>query len=174
MIYTFENETPQIPQSCFVAENATVIGQVTLGENVSVWYGAVLRADAAPILIGKNSNVQDCAVFHCDTGFPLTLGEGVTVGHSAIVHGATVGDNVLIGMHATLLNGCVIGENSIVAAGALVKEGQVVPPNSLAVGVPARIIPYVNEERAQQNRSTAQHYVEMGQRHKSACSPCSL
>ncbi|MBO4990560.1 MAG: gamma carbonic anhydrase family protein [Firmicutes bacterium] len=174
MIYTFENETPQIPQSCFVAENATVIGQVTLGENVSVWYGAVLRADAAPILIGKNSNVQDCAVFHCDTGFPLTLGEGVTVGHSAIVHGATVGDNVLIGMHATLLNGCVIGENSIIAAGALVKEGQVVPPNSLAVGVPARIIPYVNEERAQQNRSTAQHYVEMGQRHKSACSPASL
>ena len=96
------------------------------------------------------------------------------MGHSAIVHGATVGDNVLIGMHATLLNGCVIGENSIVAAGALVKEGQVVPPNSLAVGVPARIIPYVNEERAHQNRSTAQHYVEMGQRHKSACSPASL
>lgn len=172
MIYTFENETPQIPQSCFVAENATVIGQVTLGENVSVWYGAVLRADAGPILIGNDCNVQDCAVFHCDAGFTLTLGEGVTVGHSAIVHGATVGDNVLIGMHATLLNGCVIGENSIVAAGALVKEGQVVPPNSLAVGVPARIIPYVNEERAQQNRRTAQHYVEMGQRHKS--STCSL
>ena len=95
-------------------------------------------------------------------------------GADAIVHGATVGDNVLIGMHATLLNGCVIGENSIVAAGALVKEGQVVPPNSLAVGVPARIIPYVNEERAQQNRSTAQHYVAMGQRHKRACSPASL
>jgi len=171
MILTFASETPRVPESCFAAPNAVIVGNITLGENVSVWYGAVLRAEGDSITVGDNCNIQDGAVFHCDRGFSIHLGKGVTVGHGAIVHGATVEDNVLIGMHATLLNGCRIGENSIVAAGALVKEGQIVPPNSLAVGVPARVIPYVTEERAEANRRTALHYVELGRRHKNETRP---
>ena len=111
MIKAFEGKTPEIHDSCFVADNATVIGDVTLGRDASVWYGAVIRGDAETIVIGPGSNIQDCAVLHADKGFRLTLGEGVTVGHSALVHGAEVDDHVIIGMHATLLNGCVMEED---------------------------------------------------------------
>ena len=113
MIKAFNGHEPAIHSSCFVAENATVIGDVTLCENASVWYGAVIRGDADSIFIGKGSNVQDCAVLHTDKGFQLKLGEKVTVGHSAVVHGAEVGDNVIVGMHATLLNGCKISKNRV-------------------------------------------------------------
>ena len=134
MIKAFNGHTPAVRASCFVADSATVIGDVTLQEDASVWYGAVVRGDADSIFIGRGSNIQDCAVLHTDKGFQITLGEKVTVGHSAVVHGAEVGDNVIIGMHATLLNGCRIGKNSIIGAGALVREGQVIPENSLVVG----------------------------------------
>lgn len=168
MIRSFDGHTPQIPSDCFTAENATLIGQVTLEENASVWYGAVLRGDAEPIVIGKNSNVQDNAVLHCDRGFRLTLGKNVTVGHSAVVHGATVEDNVIIGMHATLMNGCVIGENTIIGAGALVKEGQVIPPDSLVVGVPAKVVRQLSEDQRALIRWNADHYSALAQKHKNS------
>ncbi len=168
MILTFEDKTPVVPESCWVADNATVVGDIVMGEDCTIWYGAVLRADSCSMRLGNRCNVQDNAVFHCDKNSPLTLGEGVTVGHSAIVHGSTVGDNVMVGMHATLLNGCVIGENSIIAAGALVKEGQVIPPNSLAVGVPAKVVRQLSPEQIEHNRSAADHYVDYGKRHKVA------
>ncbi len=166
MIKSFNGHTPAIRASCFVADNATVIGNVTLQEDASVWYGAVIRGDADAIFIGKGSNVQDCAVLHTDKGFQLTLGEKVTVGHSAVVHGAQVGDNVIIGMHATLLNGCVIGENSIIGAGALVKEGQVIPPASLVVGIPAKVVRTLSPEQYAGNRENAEHYIHLAKEYK--------
>ena len=166
MIKAFNGHEPAIHSSCFVAENATVIGDVTLCENASVWYGAVIRGDADSIFVGKGSNVQDCAVLHTDKGFQLKLGEKVTVGHSAVVHGAEVGDNVIVGMHATLLNGCKIGKNSIIGAGALVREGQVIPENSLVVGCPAKVLRELTPEQAADNLWNADHYIEYGQKHK--------
>ena len=158
MIRAYRDKHPKIHERAFVAETAVLIGDVTLEEDSSVWYGAVIRADSAPIVIGKGANVQDGAVLHCDPGYPMTLGEGVTIGHSAVVHGAQVGENVVVGMHATLLNGCVIGENSIIGAGALVKEGQVIPPASLAVGVPAKVVRTLSPEQYEGNRENAAHY----------------
>ena len=166
MIKAINGHTPAIRFSCFVAENATVIGDVTLCEEASVWYGAVIRGDADAIVIGKGSNVQDCAVLHTDKGFKLTLGEKVTIGHSAVVHGAQVGDNVIVGMHATLLNGCKIGKNSIIGAGALVREGQIIPENSLVVGCPAKILREVTPEQIADNTWNADHYIELAQKHK--------
>ena len=166
MIKSFRDKTPAVRASCFVADNATVIGDVTLCEQASVWYGAVVRGDADTIVIGKGSNVQDCAVLHTDKGFQLTLGEKVTIGHSAVVHGADIGDNVVVGMHATLLNGCKIGKNSIIGAGALVREGQVIPENSLVVGMPAKVLREVSAEQIADNTWNADHYIELAQEHK--------
>ena len=166
MIRNFEDKSPNIHESVFVAENAAVIGDVTLMEDATVWYGAVLRGDSEKIVIGKGSNVQDCAVVHCDEGHPTILGEHVTVGHSAIVHGAQVGDNVLIGMHATLLNGCVIGEGSIIGAGALVREGQVIPPRSVVIGMPGKVLKEATDAQIEGSIENARHYVELGRRYK--------
>lgn len=166
MIKAFNGHTPAIRASCFVAENATVIGDVTLQEDASVWFGAVVRGDGDSIFVGKGSNIQDCAVLHTDTGFPLVLGEKVTVGHSAVVHGARVGDNVIVGMHATLLNGCIIGKNSIIGAGALVKEGQVIPENSLVVGCPAKVLRQLTDEQAAGNTVNADHYIHLAKQYK--------
>ena len=166
MIRHFEDKAPKIHESAFVAENAAVIGDVTLMEGATVWYGAVLRGDSEKIVIGCGSNVQDCAVVHCDEGHPTILGEYVTVGHSAIVHGAQVGDNVLIGMHATVLNGAVIGEGSIIGAGALVREGQGIPPRSVVVGMPAKVIKEATDAQVAGNIENARHYIELGKRYK--------
>jgi len=167
MIRHFEDKSLNIHESAFVAENAAVIGDVTLMEGATVWYGAVLRGDSEKIVIGKGSNVQDCAVVHCDAGHPTVLGENVTVGHSAIVHGAQVGNNVLIGMHATVLNGAVIGEGSIIGAGALVREGQVIPPRSVVVGMPAKVIKEATDAQIEGTIENARHYIELGSRYKS-------
>ncbi|MFC6152085.1 gamma carbonic anhydrase family protein [Nocardioides yefusunii] len=133
------DRSPLVHDTAWVAPNATLVGSVVLSEGASVWYGAVLRADNEPITVGKNSNVQDNCVFHVDPGKPLTLGEGVSVGHGAVIHGATIGDHVLVGMSATVMNGAVIGDEVLVAAGALVTEGMVVPPRTLVAGVPAKV-----------------------------------
>ena len=166
MIKAFEGKRPKVAPGCFVAESAALVGDVTMGENASVWYGAAVRGDAGPIVIGRGANVQDCAVLHCDPGFPLTLGENVTVGHSAIVHGAVVEDHVLIGMHAILMNGCHIGEGSIIAAGALVKEGQRIPAGSLAVGAPARVLRPVSAEQRELILQSAAHYIALAEKHR--------
>lgn len=130
---------PEIEDSAWVAPNATVIGRVTLGAEVSIWYGAVLRADLETITIGARTNIQDGCVLHSDPGFPLTVGSGVSVGHNAILHGCTVGDDVLVGMGATVLNGAVIGAGSLIAANALIPEGAQIPPGSLVAGVPGKV-----------------------------------
>lgn len=139
MLIALGDKTPQVADSAFVAPNATLVGSVVVAENASVWYGAVLRADNEPITIGPRSNVQDNCAFHVDAGKPVTLGEGVSVGHGAIIHGATVGDHVLVGMGAIILNDAVIGDETLIAAGALVPQGAVIPPRSLVAGVPGKV-----------------------------------
>ena len=168
MIKAFKEKVPNVHESCFVASNAVIIGGVTLEKDANVWFSAVIRGDSENITIGEGSNVQDCAVLHCDHGFPLTVGKNVTVGHSAVVHGCNLGDNVMIGMHATLLSGCVIGEGSIIGAGALVREGQVIPPNSLVVGVPAKVVRETSAEQVEGIINNAQHYVEIAKEYKKA------
>jgi carbonic anhydrase/acetyltransferase-like protein (isoleucine patch superfamily) len=140
VIVPFGPFEPQIAAGAWVAPTATVIGDVVIEDGASIWYGVVIRADRARIRIGARSNVQDNAVFHADPGAPVDLGADVTVGHGAIVHGATVQDGSLIGMGATLLNHSVVGAGSLVAAAALVREGQVIPPGSMVAGVPAKIL----------------------------------
>jgi carbonic anhydrase/acetyltransferase-like protein (isoleucine patch superfamily) len=139
MLIALGDKTPQVADTAWIAPTAVVAGSVRIGEGASVWYGAVLRADNEPISIGARSNVQDNCAFHVDRGKPVVLGEGVSVGHGAVVHGATIGDHVLVGMSATVMNGAVIGDETLIAAGALVTEGMVVPPRSLVAGVPAKV-----------------------------------
>ncbi|GAA1838020.1 gamma carbonic anhydrase family protein [Agromyces salentinus] len=130
---------PEVDPSAFVAAGAVIVGNVRLAADSSVWYNAVLRAEAEPIVLGERSNLQDTVVCHVDRGYPLTIGSDVSVGHGAVLHGCTIGDGSLIGMSATVLNGAVIGAGSLVAAGAVVLEGTVVPPGSLVAGVPAKV-----------------------------------
>jgi carbonic anhydrase/acetyltransferase-like protein (isoleucine patch superfamily) len=144
----------------FVAQGATVTGDVTFGEDANVWFGCVLRGDDAPLVVGRRTNVQDLTMIHADPGVPNVIGEEVTIGHRCVLHGAKVGDRALIGMGAILLGGCEIGAESIVGAGAVVKEGMVVPPRSLVVGIPARIVREVSEEQVAGLVASAQGYVD--------------
>lgn len=146
-----------------VAANATVVGDVTLGEGASVWYGAVIRGDDAPIRIGANTNIQDNAVLHASPDLPLVIGADVTVGHGAIVHGCTVEDGALVGMGSILLNGCVVGAEAMVAAGALVTGGTVIPPKMLAVGSPAKVLRPLREEELLANRAGTAEYLHLAQ-----------
>ncbi len=150
----------KIHESVFVAPGAVVLGNVTVEENASIWYNATVRGDREPISIGRGTNVQDNCVIHAGEGHQTTVGEYVSIGHGAIVHGCSVGDNSLIGMGAILLNGCVIGKNCIVGAGALVTQGMQIPDNSLVLGSPARVKRQVTKEELETNRKNAQLYVE--------------
>jgi carbonic anhydrase/acetyltransferase-like protein (isoleucine patch superfamily) len=143
----------------FVARGAVVTGDVTLAEDVGVWFGCVLRGDDAPLVVGARSNVQDLTMIHADPGVPNVIGAEVTIGHRCVLHGARVEDRALIGMGAILLGGSVIGRESIVAAGAVVKEGMVVPPRSLVVGVPARVVREVSAEQVAALQRSADGYV---------------
>lgn len=148
-VLSVHGRSPVIPASAFVADGARVIGDVVLGESASVWYNAVLRAEAATITVGARSNVQDGVAVHVDHGFPVTIGEDVSVGHNAVVHGCTIEDGALIGMGSVVLNGAVIGAGSLVAGGAVVLAGTEVPPGSLVAGVPAKVRrSLTDEERA--------------------------
>ena len=153
-------KSPQVAPTARGAENITLIGDVQLGEDVSIWYGAVLRGDEGRITVGNRCNIQDNCVLHCGYDEAVTLGQDVVVGHGAIVHGCTVEDGCLIGMGVTLLNGCVIGAGSIVAAGALVPQGKLIPPGSLVMGVPAKVVRPVTEEEQRHTLDSAAHYVE--------------
>lgn len=155
-----------VHDSVFLAPGAVVVGDVTIGEDSSVWFNAVLRGDTAPIRIGRRTNIQDCSVLHADEGFPCTLGDGVTIGHSAVVHGAEVGDNVMIGMRAVVMNGACIGENSLIAVGAVVVEGMQVPPGSLVMGLPGRIKRALTPEEIARIEAAAAHYVGNAQRYQ--------
>jgi len=160
-IYALDELRPELPEPgrFWVAPDAHVIGRVILGEDVGIWFGAVLRGDNEPIEIGARSNIQEGAMLHADEGFPLTIGADVTVGHHAILHGCTVGPNSLIGMGATLLNGARIGANCIVGANALVTEGKAFPDYSLIVGAPAKVMRTLDAAVAERLRASARHYV---------------
>ena len=166
-----EGHTPQIAPTARGAENIVVTGDVAVGEDVTLWYGCVLRGDTAPIRIGRGSNIQDNSVVHCSAGRPVVVGENVVVGHAAVLHGCTVEDGSLIGMGATVLDGTVIGAGSIVGAGALVPSGKVIPPGSLAMGVPARVVRSLTAEEQADTLKNAAHYVEAGRRLLSPISP---
>lgn len=152
---------PTVHPTARAAENVVVVGDVTLEENVSLWYGAIVRGDAAPITVGANTNIQDGCILHADPGIPASIGKNVTAGHGAILHGCTVGDNCLIGMGATLLNRCVIGEGSIIAAGALVTERTVIPPGSMVMGCPGKVVRTLRPEELDANLASAEHYVQL-------------
>lgn len=145
MILDYNGSTPQIHKSAFIAPNATVIGDVEIAENASVWFGSVLRGDIAPIKIGRNSNVQDLSVLHESTDMPLIIGDNVTVGHKVTLHSCTIKDNALIGMDSTVLDGAVIGENAFIGAGSLVTPGTEIPADSMAFGRPARVVRKLTE-----------------------------
>jgi carbonic anhydrase/acetyltransferase-like protein (isoleucine patch superfamily) len=152
--------TPVVDASAYVATGAVLAGAVTLHGEVGIWFNAVLRADYEPIVIGEGSNIQDNVACHVDSGFPLTVGKNVSVGHNAVIHGCTIEDDVLIGMGAIVMNGAVIGSGSLVAAGALVLEGTIVPPGSLVAGVPAKVRRFLIESEIEGVRHNAQNYRE--------------
>ncbi|HET9658999.1 MAG TPA: gamma carbonic anhydrase family protein [Thermomicrobiales bacterium] len=159
---------PSIDGSVFRAPGSVVVGDVHIGPGSSVWYNVVIRADVSPVRIGSRTNIQDGSILHADPGFPCVIGDDVTVGHKAIVHGAKVGDGALIGMGAILLNGVEIGEGAIVAAGAVVTEGTVVAPGTLVAGIPAKEKRELDENARQMGRRAAEGYVRNAQRHKQA------
>jgi carbonic anhydrase/acetyltransferase-like protein (isoleucine patch superfamily) len=145
----------------FIADTARVIGNINLGDEVSIWFGAVLRGDGDKISIGNRSNIQDNATIHVDPGFPVEIGEECIIGHGAVVHGAKISNNVLIGIHATVLNGAKIGSYSIIAAGALITEGMVIPPNSLVVGVPGKVIRTIGDDQIEKIKKNSESYVKL-------------
>jgi carbonic anhydrase/acetyltransferase-like protein (isoleucine patch superfamily) len=155
---SFGGAEPVVAAGTFVADDATLVGDVRIASGASVWFGAVLRADGDSISVGGDSNVQDGCILHADPGFPVSIGERVSIGHRAVVHGATVESDVLIGMGATLLNGSRIGGFSVVAAGAVVREGETIPPGSLVAGVPARVVRSVTEPARAHIERNAQAY----------------
>ncbi|ALN71446.1 gamma carbonic anhydrase family protein [Aureimonas sp. AU20] len=165
-VYALDDLTPRLPPEnrLYLAPDAHVIGDVSLGEDVGIWFGAVLRGDRASITVGPRSNIQEGAMLHVDPGFPLTIGTGCTIGHHAVVHGCTIGDNTLIGMGATVLNGARIGANCLVGAGALVTEGKEFPDGSLIVGVPAKLVRPLDEAALAGLKRSAATYVENAER----------
>ena len=165
-IYALDNLTPQVAASAWVADNAQVIGDVSLGEGASVWFGATLRGDSAPIVIGAGSNIQDGSVLHADEGLPLTIGDNVTVGHQVMLHGCTIGDESLIGIGAIVLNGAKIGKNCLVGAGSLVTEGKQFPDGSMVMGSPAKVVRQLTPEQIEGLRQSAKHYTENAARYR--------
>lgn len=159
-VYRFLERTPAIDSSAWIAPDATVVGSVTLGPDSSVWFGATIRADNDTISIGRASNVQENAVLHVDPGRPLSIGERVTIGHQAMLHGCTIGDQSLIGIQAVILNGAVIGRNCLVGAGALVTEGKVFPDGSMIIGAPAKVTRMLTDEEIARLAVSALSYVE--------------
>lgn len=167
-IHTIADHTPKAANTAFIADTATLAGGVTLAENTSVWYSAVLRADTGSITVGAGSNVQDNAVLHTGPGLDVTVGRGTSVGHGAVVHGCTVGDGCLIGMHATILNGAVIGDGCLIAAGALVPENMQVPAGSLVIGVPGKVVRPVSAAQAAAIKANEEEYLELARAHAEA------
>lgn len=165
-IYELDGKRPTFEDrdSTFVAPDATVVGNVVIGRDVSIWFGAAIRGDNERITIGAGSNVQEHTVMHTDPGFALTIGEGCTIGHRAMLHGCAIGDNSLVGMGAIVLNGARIGRNCLVGAGALVTEGKEFPDNSLIVGVPAKVVRTLDDASAARLKASASHYVANGRR----------
>ena len=164
-LYALDDVSPRIdPDVGFIAPTAVLVGDVVVGPEVGIWFGVVARGDIETITIGARSNVQENCVLHTDTGYPLVIGANVTIGHSAIVHGCTIGDNTLIGMGATVLNGARIGKNCLIGANALITENKVIPDNSMVVGAPGKVIREIDEEGVRNLAASADRYVKNARR----------
>ncbi|WP_020226949.1 gamma carbonic anhydrase family protein [Acidovorax sp. MR-S7] len=163
-LYELDGTAPQVAASAWVADSAQVMGNVSVGEDASVWFGTVVRGDCESIAIGAGSNVQDASVLHADVGKPLVIGERVTVGHQVMLHGCTIGDESLIGIGAIVLNGARIGKNCLVGAGSLVTEGKEFPDGSMILGSPAKAVRQLTPEQIEGLRQSAQHYIENARR----------
>jgi len=165
-LFALDGVAPSLPGDgrFWIAPDAMVMGDVRLAPGVGIWFGAVLRGDQEPIAIGADTNVQEHSVFHTDRGFPLSIGAGCTIGHRAILHGCTIGDNVLVGMGAIILNGARIGRDCLVGAGAMVTEGKEIPPGSLVLGMPGKVVRSLSGDEIERNRAAAAHYVANWQR----------
>ncbi|MGN6548375.1 MAG: gamma carbonic anhydrase family protein [Pararhizobium sp.] len=164
-LFELDGRVPSLPDGfSFIAESASVIGNVVVEDDVGIWFGAVIRGDNETITIGMGSNVQDNAVLHTDPGFPLTIGRHCTIGHKAMLHGCTIGENSLVGMNATVLNGAVIGRNCLIGAGALVTEGKQIPDNSLVVGAPGKVVRALDDAAIARLAQSAQHYIANARR----------
>lgn len=166
--YSLGAVTPQLPDGdeYWIAPNAAVIGRVVLRKNASVWFGATLRGDNDPIVLGENSNVQDGSVLHTDLGSPLTIGDNVTVGHMVMLHGCTIGDNSLVGIGSIILNGAKIGKNCLIGANCLITEGKEIPDHSLVMGAPGKVVREVSETQVAMLKAGALHYVENWKRYR--------
>jgi carbonic anhydrase/acetyltransferase-like protein (isoleucine patch superfamily) len=164
-LYALDGIAPQIdPDVGWIAPTAVLVGDIVVGPEVGIWFGVVARGDIETITIGARSNVQENCVLHTDTGYPLVIGENCTIGHSAIVHGCTIGDNTLVGMGATVLNGARIGKNCLIGANALITEGKDIPDNSMVVGAPGRVIRQIDAEGVRNLAASAERYVRNARR----------
>ncbi|WP_280150799.1 gamma carbonic anhydrase family protein [Piscinibacter sp. XHJ-5] len=165
-LYQLDEHTPQLAEGAWVADSAEVIGRVTLEADASVWFGTVLRGDTEQLRVGRGSNIQDGSVCHADPGFPLEIGDNVTVGHQVMLHGCTIGDGSLIGIQAVVLNGARIGRHCLVGAGSLVTEGKEFPDGSLIIGSPAKAVRQLTPEQIEGLERTARHYVDNARRYR--------
>jgi carbonic anhydrase/acetyltransferase-like protein (isoleucine patch superfamily) len=165
-IYELDGVQPQVAATAWVADSAQVMGNVHLAEGASVWFGTVIRGDTETISVGRDSNIQDASVMHADHGFPLVVGERVTVGHQVMLHGCTIGDESLIGIGAVVLNGARIGKNCLVGAGSLVTEGKEFPDGSMIMGTPAKVVRQLTPEQIEGLRRSARHYVDNAARYR--------
>lgn len=171
MLYKLDGISPEIAEDAWVAPDAKIIGRVVLEQKASVWFGAVLRGDNEEIRIGQGSNVQDLCVLHTDPGKPLSIGKDCTIGHRAILHGCTIGDNALVGMGATVLNGAIIGPGALIGAGALVSEGKEIPAGALVLGAPGRVVRILDEAAQLQLRDGALQYQANADRFRKGMQP---
>lgn len=165
-LYQLDDLTPAVHESAWVADSAQVMGNVSLAEDSSVWFGVVIRGDTETIRVGKGSNIQDNSVLHADMGMPLTIGDNVTVGHQVMLHGCTIGDGSLVGIQAVVLNGAKIGKNCLVGAGSLVTEGKEFPDGSMILGSPAKAVRQLTPEQIEGLKMSARHYVENARRYR--------
>ena len=174
-VYNLGDASPTLPgeDEYWIAPNAVVLGNVILKKNASIWFGATLRGDNDPIVIGENSNVQDGSVLHTDTGSPLTIGSNVTVGHLVMLHGCTIGDNSLVGIGSIILNGAKIGNNCLIGANVLITEGKEIPDNSLVMGAPGKVVRDISAQQAQMLTGSALSYVANWKRYKAGLTPVS-
>jgi carbonic anhydrase/acetyltransferase-like protein (isoleucine patch superfamily) len=166
MIKAYKGNKPEIMESCFIADNATVIGQVKINDNANVWYGSVIRSDMSYTTIGSNTNIQENTTVHNDFSTPTEIGDNVTIGHNCVIHGCKIKNNVLIGMGSIILNNAEIGENTIIGAGSLVTQGKKIPSGVLCIGSPAKVIRELTSEEIESIKSSAIHYLEMAEEHK--------
>ena len=165
MIHQFDGQIPNIHKNTFIASSADVIGNVSIGEYSSIWFGAVLRGDMNSMSIGSYTNVQDNCTIHNDNDFPASIGDYVTIGHNAVVHGCKISNYTLIGMGSTILNGAEIGEYTIIGAGSLVTQGKKIPTGVLCMGVPAKVIRELTQDEKQSLKESAQHYVKLSMKY---------